>query len=88
MRLRLVLFACLMLCSVLSYAQPIRTDGGRHSDVRIAVPFLLIAPDARAAGMQAWPRSPVSTPCTGMRPSILSRPIGRVSDFFEGKERK
>ncbi|MGV3763406.1 type IX secretion system outer membrane channel protein PorV [Parapedobacter sp.] len=51
MRSRLVLFAGSMLCSVLIHAQPIRTDGSRHSDVRIAVPFLLIAPDARAAGM-------------------------------------
>src|SRR5690606_7459959 len=51
MRSRLFLFACSVLWSILGYAQPIRTDGGRHSNMRIAVPFLLIAPDARAAGM-------------------------------------
>src|SRR5690606_22791134 len=51
MQSHLILFAGSALCSVLGYAQPIRTDGGRHSNMRIAVPFLLIAPDARAAGM-------------------------------------
>ncbi|MEC3878754.1 type IX secretion system outer membrane channel protein PorV [Parapedobacter sp. 10938] len=51
MRSRLFLFACSVLCPILGYPQPIRTDGGRHSNVRIAAPFLLIAPDARAAGM-------------------------------------
>ncbi|WP_262246192.1 hypothetical protein [Parapedobacter soli] len=51
MRSRLISFTCFVLCPVLACAQPIRTDGGRHSHVRIAVPFLLIAPDAWAAGM-------------------------------------
>lgn len=41
---------CLLFLDV-AFSQSIRPDGSRHSDVRTAVPFLLIAPDARSAGM-------------------------------------
>lgn len=34
-----------------AHAQSVRTDGSRHSGMHTAVPFLLIAPDARSAGM-------------------------------------
>ncbi len=34
-----------------AFGQSVRPDGSQHSDVRTAVPFLLIAPDARSAGM-------------------------------------
>lgn len=48
-------FTCLLvvlsLIANLTFAQSIRTDGSSHGNARTAVPFLLIAPDARSAGM-------------------------------------
>ncbi len=50
---RAVFISCLssLLLVEIAYAQSVRPDGSRHSNVRTAVPFLLIAPDPRAGAM-------------------------------------